>query len=142
LKPGFASEGGALMPESYRPAREKKIRLNVERMERAGKAERDALTTVRHFNARLSAGETVWAWPKIEAALTSKHHWLSILCESCGTISDMDLRVKRVTWKRPSVLLFATRVVRAALVMVARPSLACRACLGVLVLAAHRSHHG
>ena len=27
----------------------------------------------------------VWFWPKIAAALTSKHHWLVINCDSCGT---------------------------------------------------------
>jgi hypothetical protein len=33
-------------------------------------------------------------WPKIAAALTSKHHWLVIACDSCGTVVDLDLRVK------------------------------------------------
>jgi hypothetical protein len=47
------------MPENYRLAREEEMRLNVERMDRARKAERDALATVRHFNARLSAGRAV-----------------------------------------------------------------------------------
>src|SRR5262249_2778656 len=35
-----------------------------------------------------------WFWPKIAAALTSKHHWLIIACDSCGTVVDLDLRVK------------------------------------------------
>src|SRR5262249_54058879 len=35
----------------------------------------------------------VWFWPKIIAALTSKHHWLIIACDSCGTVVDLDLRV-------------------------------------------------
>ena len=30
------------------------------------------------FNAMLSAKGYVWFWPKIAAALTSKHHWLII----------------------------------------------------------------
>ncbi len=29
------------------------------------------------------------------AALTAKHHWLVIACDSCGAIIDLDLRVKR-----------------------------------------------
>ena len=33
-------------------------------------------------------------WPKIAAALTSKHHWLIINCDSCGTVVDLDLSVK------------------------------------------------
>jgi hypothetical protein len=59
-----------------------------------GSAERDALATVRRFNARLSAKGYSWFWPKIAAALTSKHHWLVIACDSCGSVVDLDLRVK------------------------------------------------
>jgi hypothetical protein len=43
----------------------------------------EALATVRRFNATLSAKGYVWFWPKIAAALTSKHHWLVIACDSC-----------------------------------------------------------
>jgi hypothetical protein len=32
--------------------------------------------------------------PKINAALTSNHHWLIINCDSCGTVVDLDLQVK------------------------------------------------
>jgi hypothetical protein len=45
----------------------------------ASEAQRDALATVRRFNARLSAKGYVWFWPKIAAALTSRHHWLVIV---------------------------------------------------------------
>ena len=47
--------------------------------------------TVRRFNA---ANGKAWFWPKIGAALTSKHHWLVIVCDSCDTVIDLDLRVK------------------------------------------------
>ena len=57
-------------------------------------AQRDALATVRRFNARLSAKGYSSFWPKIAAALRSKHHWLVINCDSCGTVVDLDLRVK------------------------------------------------
>jgi hypothetical protein len=57
-------------------------------------AERDALATIRRFNARLSAKGYSWLWPAIAAALTSKHHWLVIACDSCDTIIDVDLTVK------------------------------------------------
>ena len=75
-------------------ARNDEICDNVTRMRREWEAQRGALATVRRFNAILSAKGYVWFWPKIAAALTSKHHWLIINCDSCGTVVDMDLRVK------------------------------------------------
>jgi hypothetical protein len=75
-------------------ARNDEIRDNVTRMRQAWAAERRALATVRRFNATLSAKGYVWFWPKIAAALVSKHHWLVINCDSCGTVVDLDLRVK------------------------------------------------
>jgi hypothetical protein len=82
------------MPEKYRRPHSHKRVQDVERIQRAWEAERDALATVRHFNARLSAKEYLWFWPKITAAITAKHPWLVILCDSCGTVIDLDLRVK------------------------------------------------
>jgi hypothetical protein len=65
------------------------------------------LATIRRFNAIISAKGYVRHadaarlgcseerfWPKIAAALTSKHHWLIINCDSCRTVVDLDLRVK------------------------------------------------
>jgi hypothetical protein len=75
--------------------RNDEIRHNVERLRRDREAYADALATVEQFNARLSAKKTAWFWPTIAAALTSKHHWLIIACDSCGTVSDLDLTVKR-----------------------------------------------
>ena len=49
---------------------------------------------MRRFNAILSAKGYVWFWPKIAAALTSKHHWLIVACDSCDTVVDLDLSVK------------------------------------------------
>jgi len=43
-------------------------------MQSQWEAERGALAIVRRFNATLSAKGYVWFWPKINAALTSKHH--------------------------------------------------------------------
>jgi hypothetical protein len=62
----------------YRRCRNDEIRDNVTRMRREWEAQRGALATVRRFNATLSAKGYVWFWPKIAAALTSKHHWLII----------------------------------------------------------------
>jgi hypothetical protein len=75
-------------------ARNDEIRDNITRTRREWEAKRDALATVRRFNARLSAKSYSWFWPKIAAALTSKHHWVVINCDSCGTVVDLDLRVK------------------------------------------------
>ena len=58
-------------------------RNDVTRMQREWEAQR-GLATVRRFNAVLSAKSYVLFWPKIAAALTSKHHWLIIACDSCG----------------------------------------------------------
>jgi hypothetical protein len=80
-------------PKEYN-ARNDEIRDNITRMRREWEAQRNALATVRRFNATLSAKGYVWFWPKIAAALTSKHHWLVINCDSCGTVVDLDLRVK------------------------------------------------
>jgi hypothetical protein len=55
-------------------ARNDEIRDNVTRMRREWEAQRGALATVRRFNAILSAKGYSWFWPKIAAALTSKHH--------------------------------------------------------------------
>ena len=75
-------------------ARNDEIRDNITRVRREWEAQRGALATVRRFNATLSAKGYVWFWPKIAAALTSKHHWLIIACDSCDTVVDLDLRVK------------------------------------------------
>jgi hypothetical protein len=75
-------------------AQNDEIRDNITRMRRAWEAERDALAIVRRFNAILSTKGYGWFWPKITAAITAKHPWLVIACESCGTMIDLDLRVK------------------------------------------------
>jgi hypothetical protein len=75
--------------------RNDEIHDNIVRMQREWEAQRDALATVRRFNARLSAKGAAWFWPKISTALTSKHYWLLIACDSFGTVVDLDLRVKR-----------------------------------------------
>ena len=51
-----------------------------------------AAAVARHRS--LSPRGYSWFWPKIAAALVSKHHWLIIACDACGTVVDLDLRVK------------------------------------------------
>jgi len=82
------------MPEKYRRPHHHERVQTVERMRRAWQAERATLATVRRFNAILSAKGYAWFWPKITAAITAKHPWLVILCESCDGVVDLDLRVK------------------------------------------------
>ena len=79
------------MPEKYTRSHSHERVQAVERMQRDWQAQRQALATVRRFNA---ANGKAWFWPKIAAALVSKHHWLVINCDSCGTVVDLDLRVK------------------------------------------------
>lgn len=69
-------------------ARNDEIRDNMERMRREREAYADALATVEQFNTRLAAKKSAWFWPTIAAALTSKHHWLIIACDSCGTVIE------------------------------------------------------
>ena len=79
------------MPEKYRRPHNHERRQTVTEMQEQWRAERQALATVRRFNA---ANGKAWFWPKIAAALTSKHHWLVIACDACDTVVDLDLRVK------------------------------------------------
>jgi hypothetical protein len=79
------------MAEKYRrPHSHERVQV-VERMKRDWRAQWEALDAVRRFNA---ANGKASFWPKIAAALTSKHHWLIIVCDSCDTVLDLDLRVK------------------------------------------------
>jgi hypothetical protein len=64
------------MPEKYRRPHDHERLQAIEGMRREWEAQRGALATVRRFNLRLSAKGYSWFWPKIAAALTSKHHWL------------------------------------------------------------------
>ena len=79
------------MPEKYTRSHSHERVQAVERMKRDWQAQREALAVVRRFNA---ANGKAWFWPKIAAALFSKHHWLVIACDSCDSIVDLDLRVK------------------------------------------------
>ena len=69
-------------------ARNDEIDENLERMRRDREAYEDSLAIVRQFNARLSAKKIAWFWPTIAAALASKHHWLVIACDACGTVIE------------------------------------------------------
>ena len=82
------------MPEQYRRPSWHEANERVERMRLAREAEQDALLVVRYFNARLSGKRSAGFWPTIGTALNSKHAWLVAACDSCGTVVDMDLRVK------------------------------------------------
>jgi hypothetical protein len=103
-------------------ARNDEIRDNIARMRRQWEEERDALATVRRFNARLSAKGYSWFWPKIKAALVSKNHWLVIACDSCDGVVDLDLRVKRRDPEASIRVALRDVRARAAMVTAARAS--------------------
>jgi len=63
-------------------------------MRRDWRAQEEATDAVRRFCATASTGGRIWSWPTVAAALVSKHHWLVVTCDSCGTVIDLDLRVK------------------------------------------------
>src|SRR5262245_10900086 len=71
------------------------LRAHAARTQRDAQAMADARATIEEFNARLAAGRAAWCWPTIGAALITKHHWLVIACDGCGTVLDLDLTVKR-----------------------------------------------
>jgi hypothetical protein len=83
------------MPERNGRARTEEIRENIMRFDRELEAATEATAVVEHFNGRLAEKKTIWFWPTIAAALISKHHWLVVACDSCGTIVDLDLTFKR-----------------------------------------------
>src|SRR5215469_4886931 len=118
---------GATMGKSHR---KDDIAAQIRRVERDGEAMEDALASVLAFNARLAAGRTAWSWPTIGAALATRHHWLSVSCDACGTVIELDLRVRGATRRHPSGLLFAMCVARGAMAADDRAS-----------LPSQRSHH-
>lgn len=82
------------MPDQYRRPHHHERVQTTERMKRAWEAEADAREAVQAFNARLEQGRAIWAWPTVAAALTAKHPWVTIVCESCDGVADLDLRMK------------------------------------------------
>jgi len=82
------------MAEKYRRPHHHERVQSVGQMIREQQAERDALLIVRYFNERLKAKSTAGFWPTVGTALTAKHPWVAILCESCGGVTDLDLRMK------------------------------------------------
>jgi hypothetical protein len=67
----------------------------LERAARNDEAIADAQATIDVFNSRLAAGTAAWFWPTIGAALATKHYWLAVVCDYCGTVVDLDLTMKR-----------------------------------------------
>ena len=58
------------------------------------KDRRRGLELVELWNARLAASEDPLFMPTIRAALITGHHWMIVVCRSCETVVDLDLRVK------------------------------------------------
>jgi len=70
-------------------------RASTARTDRDAAAMADARATIEEFNARLAASRAPWFWPTVAAALATKHHWLVVACDACGTVVDLDLTMKR-----------------------------------------------
>jgi hypothetical protein len=82
------------MPEQYRRPHWHEANQRIERARLAREAEQDALLIVRNFNARLSTRRSAGFWPTIATVIRAKHPWAIIACESCGTVTELDLQVK------------------------------------------------
>ena len=102
-------------------ARNDEIRDNVTRMQREWEAQRNALATVRRFNATLSAKGCVWFWPKIAAPPSHQNITGSL---STATVAALwwtwTCALSRVIPKLQSVLRLAMCIARAAMAMAAR----------------------
>lgn len=72
-----------------------KIKAGIAQWRADQKNVADAVAAIELFNTRAARKLGVVSWPTIGAVLLSKHHWAAILCRSCDTITDMDLRVKK-----------------------------------------------
>ena len=75
-------------------ARNDEIRDNVTRMRRAWEAQRGALATVRRFNARFPPKAMLGSGRRSPPRSRQNIIGLIINCDSCGTVVDLDLRVK------------------------------------------------
>ena len=74
--------------------RRAKMIADIRRLRRDQVAITDAQQTVDVFNSRLAAGKETWFFPTIGAALLTRHHWLIVVCDSCGLTLDLDLTMK------------------------------------------------
>jgi hypothetical protein len=114
------------MSEKYRrPHGHERVQA-VERMKLAWEAQRNALATVRRFNAPLSSKGYSWFSPKITAAIIAKLHWLIIVCDSCGTVLIWICVLSRAILKLRCTSRFATFVVRAVMGTVGHGFWACQ----------------
>jgi hypothetical protein len=82
------------MPENYKLARSEAIKLFLHESKLGLAKEADALLIVESWNARLSTAKSAGFWPTVGTALTAKHRWARILCESCDSIADFDISMK------------------------------------------------
>jgi hypothetical protein len=49
---------------------------------------------VEFFNLALAEGREPWFMPTVRGAIMAGHPWLIVLCRSCDTVIDMEMRVK------------------------------------------------
>jgi hypothetical protein len=64
----------------------------AKRAEAEHKAIAEAQKIVAIWNARQAAGQTLWFYPTIGAAIAAGLPWLSFSCPACGQLGSVDLR--------------------------------------------------
>jgi hypothetical protein len=53
-----------------------------------------AEAVVKFFNMLVGQGREPWFVPTVKAAILARHPWLIVLCQSCDTVIDLDMRMK------------------------------------------------
>ena len=79
-----------LVPEEGEGTAERDARDYLRRRE----SEALAVAVFDFFNLAISEGRNPWYVPTVKAALLAKRPWLIVLCRSCDTLIDLDMRVK------------------------------------------------
>ena len=79
------------MGVSQRPAEQKAFIADRAAREADRK---QALAIIEAWNARLANNRPLLFSPTVGAALLAKHHWLIVVCDACGTVTDMDVSMK------------------------------------------------
>jgi hypothetical protein len=90
--------------------RNDRIRAEAAQYVRDQGARADALAIIELFNSRLAEVREPWFMPTINGALAARYPWMIVLCRSCDTVIDFDLRMK--PRKQDATILTALRDVR------------------------------
>ena len=64
------------------------------KQDRERKTFADAVAVVSMFNAHMAGRSVALFYPVIGVALLAKYHWVRIACDSCDSITELDLQMK------------------------------------------------